>query len=264
MYVAGPHGVGAKIVSLDPAVQASAGLGDIDVFDLDVGDLAPCANTPTGEPCRGMEAGGILQHCTCINFSDTDTLLELKQMVSDASGRTTTLAGVWTQADEAALLAWADEDSGFFLPDVQRWWRSGYVSVDDLVQRTQSGWAYPTGPGVLALADRAGCLQDGDRGLEVGPGCGRFPRVRKALERLLSVIHGAPEEGLAVYPPLFGATSQADPPQIEPGGVTPTEDTLNVLVPVAGGVQVHWLVWSAAGAAAAAAAWGLSRKLGYV
>ena len=261
MYVAGSHGVGAKIVSLDPVLQASAGLGDIDVFDLDVGDLAPCANIPTGEPCRGMEAGGILQRCACINFSETDTLLELKQMVSDATGRTTTLAGVWTQADEAALLAWADEDSGFFLPDVRRWWRSGYVSVDDLVQRTQSGWAYPTGPGVLALADRAGCLQDGDAGLELGP-CGRFPHLRKALERLLSVIHGAPEEGLAVYPPLFGEIGEAHPPQIEPGGVTPTEDTL-VLVPLSGRLQVHWLVWSAAGAAAAAAVWSLSRKLGY-
>lgn len=238
--------------------QAAAGLGDIDVVDLPVGDLGPCGNLDTGTACRGVELGGILAHCTCVNLSETATMLELKQMVTDATGLSTVAASVWTAADQAALLAWADEDSGLFLPDVRRWWRSGYVSADDLLQRTSDGGVYPTGAGILALADRAGCLQDGPSGLEMGPGCTRFPAIAAALGRFYSIVTPSAEDGIAVYPPPFGeAVGPVDP--LIPGG-DPTEVLVLVRLPEGRRGGVEWLGWSLAGAAVAAAAWALTRR----
>lgn len=261
MYVPGPAAVGAKLVSLDPPTQAAAGLGGIDVLDLPVGDLSVCGNLATGESCRGLELGGIIAHCTCVNLSQAAPVLELKQMLTDVTGLPTDAATTWTAKDETALLAWADDAAGLHLPDVQRWWASGWVSVDDLLQRTQDGRPYPTGAGVLALADAAGCLADGDAGLEPGPGCERFPSIGSALERYFDVVLPDPEEGLAVYPPAFGEPT-SPPVEVVPGG-NPLELPLarDVRLPQRPEARLQWLGWSLAGAATAAAAWALARRI---
>ncbi len=257
MYAAAPSAVGAKLVSIDPPVQAAAGLGAVDVADLPVGDLGACGNLPTGTPCRGVELGGILAHCTCINLSETPASIELKQMVTDVTGLSTDGTAVWTSTDQAALLAWADEASGLYLPDVRRWWKSGWVSVDDLLQRTASEalqtpglpGAYPTGAGILALADAVGCLVDGDTGLQLGPGCARFPALSSAITRYFSILTPNPEEGISVYPPTFGEPPEP-PPEVIPGG-DPYE--LLARLPDARRGGLEWLGWLLAGAAVAAA-----------
>lgn len=236
------------------------GLGAIDIAELPVGDLAPCAAYETGAACRGMTAGGIAGHCTCVNLSEIDTALELKQLLTDVTGISTVLWDAWTGADELVLLAWAESATGLYLPDVNRWWRSGLVGDEDLLRRTPGpglGRAYPSGAGILALLDEAGCIELGDGLPHPGP-CARYPRLRAALARYYSIVSPDPEDGISVYPPVFGESSAAAPP-IEPGGPVPTAATLRVSV--GGPPPLQWLPWSLAGAALAATAWGVWRSV---
>lgn len=253
-----PTALGAKIVALDPAVQAAAGLGQIDVFeDLSEGDLSRCSKISTGRDCRGFTFGGILGRCVCLNLAETDTMLELKQLLSDVTGEPTTKSSVWTPEDERILLGWAEETAGVHPPSIQRPWLGGLVGVDDLLQRTSGGIAYPTGAGVLALLDVAACIVETQEGLAVAAPCRRYPRLSDAVTKVLSMPGGIdPSAQIGVFPYIYGVPSTTPPP-IQPGGETPTGVELDV--ELAGG---RWspVWWSLLGAGAVLAAYAVSRQ----
>ncbi len=240
-------GLGAKIVRMRAPVQAAAGLEDV-LDDVEVGDLGVCGNVATGRPCRGFAAGGILEQCVCVNLHDADTTAEVKHLLSTAAGERVSASLVWTLADEDVLAAWAEARSGVHLPDVSRPWRSGYVSVGDLVQRTEAGDIYPTGQGILALLDEAGCMPDAEG---VCPG---YDRLNGAIEALRAGA-GALDETAAVkvYPPFFGETSGRK--VIQPGDAPPSGAELHVDLGISR--SSAWLGWTAlvVGTAAAALYW---------
>lgn len=243
--------IAGKLVSIAPPVEAAAGLG-ADVADLPIGALGPCGAVATGESCHGVELGGMIGHCTCVNLSETATLIELKQLLADVTGVAVTPVSVWTAANSALLVQWADAASGLFFPDVRRWWASGYVRVSDLVQRTASNGVYPTGAGILALCDQAGLLVETPEGLRPGPDAELFPHIGAALARFYSIVHPNAEEGMAVYPPVLGEAAGQEPAPLEPGG-TP------LLVPqvrlsLGRSPALQWLVAAACAAAGAGVA----------
>lgn len=242
----GARELSGKIVSMRAPVQAQAGLDDVR-GELEIGDLAACGNLPTGAPCRGFEGGGVLGRCVCVNLSDAETSAEVKQLVATAAGRPMSKSVVWTFADQEVLAGWAEEYSGVYLPDLRRPWRSGYVSVSDLLQRTAPGDAYPTGHALWALLDAAGCEP---------PDCPAYDRLSDAVAQVREGA-GALDEvsALSVYPPRFGETSGND--TIEPGEAPPTGDELHVDLEKRPG---PWLGWGAAAVAVAALVWWQVRR----
>lgn len=245
-------GVGAKIVSLTPAYQAAASVGAIDIFDdLDVGNLGECAGRATGEPCRAFTGGGILDWCVCINLSENQTLLELKQLVSDVTGQTMSGGFAWTTADEDVLLAWADDESGLHSPSMRHPWIGGWIGVSELLQRTESSWAYPTGRGILALLERTGCLAvNGGVG-----GCDKYPRLMSAVSELGTAGgQGAGFERVVLYPPRFGAVAR-EPGPIEPGGDVP--DATRIELELQGATPLSGAVWGLVGVGVVVGAYAL-------
>lgn len=243
--------LGAKIVSIVRPTQAAAGVDEL-LADLEVGDLGICAKIPTGSACRGFEAGGVLGRCVCVNLQDPDTTAEVKQLVSTASGKPLSKSMVWTLADEDALAGWAETYAGFYGPDLRHPWKSGAVSVADLLQRTEAGDVYPTGQGLLALFDESGCIPD-ERGV-----CPPYARLNDAILALRSGAGALDEvDSVKLYPPYFGETSSSS--SIRPGQLPPSGAELHVDL----GLERSsaWLGWTAAGLAVAAAWWLKERRV---
>lgn len=232
MYAAG---LGAKIVSMRAPVQAAAGLEELG-SELAVGELGPCGNLATGSPCRGFEAGGVLARCICVNLQNEDTVAEVKQLLSDASGAAVSRSIVWTAADQQVLADWAESLAGVHAPDVRHPWRSGIVTVAELLQRTEIGDIYPTGQGILALLDGAGCMPD------EATVCPSFPVLTGAIDALREGAGALNElDSIKVYPPYFGETSGTQ--QIQPGQSPPAGAELFVDLGLK--QSSHWLGWAA-------------------
>jgi len=251
MYRTPPTPLEGKIVSMRAPCQAAAGLGQLDVSELPLGDLSACGNIQTGKSCRGFEAGGILARCVCVNLSQTHTSLELKHVLSDVTGAELARSGVWNEADEATLLEWAEEAAAVFGPDVRRPWASGVVEAGDLLHRTQSGWAYPSGHGVLLMLEQAGCLG------ESGSTCKRFPSLSGAVDQLFSDV--GPGDVLAsikTYPPKVGAASGTQPP-IRSGEPPGTSVDVELR---ASSASLSPLLWVAAATVAGVAVWRMRGK----
>jgi len=179
---------------LEATERSVMGLG-LTSWELDEGDLTRCGGTPTGSPCRGFAAGGIIEFCRCINLSDPATTADVKLALMRATGSAMSSGAIWTEDDEAVLLGWVEETAGLYLPDVRRPWLSGYVTASSLAHRTESGFAYPSARGILALLDH--CIGEGFSG------CEAYAALNAAVGQL--GVGVAPIDALVVYPPIFGA-----------------------------------------------------------
>lgn len=170
-----------------------------------------CASSRTGELSDDAILGS-----QCINMREVDTSNEVKRMVEDITGVSTSWrspGGIWGTGDENALLLWAEEHP---LSD-----------VEPLLHRTTTGWHYPTGAAIVEMLDTLGCAPSFGG---PGPVChDRYPRLTKWWREDRSMFRRT-----VVEPPMFGAPTEPPlpgeepPPGVRPPGAPPpslpTED----------------------------------------
>lgn len=171
-------------------------LGAIDSSVLD--PPTPCASKRTGELSDDVIGS------QCINLREVDASNEVKRMIEDIAGVSTSWrspGGIWGTGDENALLLWAEE--------------SALSDVAPLVHRTSTGWHYPTAAAIVEMLDKLGCAPSFG-GPE--PVCHeRYPRLSKWWREDRSLFRKT-----VVEPPLFGAPVEPPLPGEEPPtGVRP-------------------------------------------
>jgi len=250
MYTTPHSAMGAKLVSVDPLMQAAAGVGETTLDDLPEGDLGVCGGVGTGDRCRGVLTSS---ECMCINLSEPQTLLELKQLLTDVSGIATESVLVWTPNDEDALLSWVDSQTGLAMPSPSTPWTGGYITAGDLAQRTATGWAYPTGRAVLVMLSQTGCLRASDMG-----GCVKFPRLMQAVGRL---HYTSAIRMLRIYPPPLGAVIQAVREPAQPGDPVQDAKRIQVELKERSLASLKTVGWGLMGVGLVVGAYAMSRRM---
>lgn len=147
-----------------------------------------------GDPtrCEGIASGDLCSiRCVCLNFENEPSSLELKRLVADATGRLLSGGRVWTASDEATLRGWAES-----LHDV---WRGPVRG--DLLQQTESGWAWPTVRGLHYLL--RGCVRGPENFCQDA-----YPIIGNAM----AWRSQGDARTIDIRPPVFGASSATAPP----------------------------------------------------
>ncbi len=193
--------------------------------DIEQGDPAACAGVQTGGACASSSGS-----CVCLNMSDEETSLEVKGLVTHVTKARTSEGTLWDTGDESALLLAMTEIPG--------------PPLEDLLQKTGSGWFYPSSRGVLYLVRRA-CQLD-DFGRPVTHGCkALFPRVTALVGKRAATSPGLE---IGVYPPPFGAHGGPAPPEPDDlelpdeGGPSIARAALGVGAGAAAAIGLFWVL----------------------